>query len=124
MTLDSIQTQNQLFPLQNVIHIGSLFVTLHAESHKLRKIQNTWDVARTEVELFVDRLSINDGNQVISSDLLDDGAHRLCFDRLDAAGVHNEQILLLPLQRQSSAQSQRSHYRKQGHSPLPLKGRG
>lgn len=40
--------------------------------------------------------------QVISSDLLDDGAHRFCFDRLDAAGIHNEQILLLPLQRQSS----------------------
>ena len=68
------------------------------------------NVACTEIELLVDRLSVNDGNQVISSDLLNDRVDWLRFDRLNAAGVDNEQILLLPLQRQSRAQSQRSHY--------------
>ena len=130
--LHRVLAQNQVLPLQNIVHVGALCFTVFYETHQLRVVEHALHVPRGQIEVGVLLLPVDDHRQVVADHLRQRGIHRSRLrtlfvtparqSHLHAARVHDQQVLLLPLQRQCRAQTQRANYTQQESRRLPLKG--
>ena len=111
--LHRIFTQNQILPLQNIIHIGSLQINPVHHLYKLWVVHNWFQVASRQLELLILLLSVYNQRQVIPNQALQHLVHLASLHLLPlthtqhaylhSAGIHDDQMLLLPFQRQGSS---------------------
>lgn len=130
--LHRILAQNQVLPLQYIVHVGSLRLTALFRTHQLRVVEHALHVPRGQVEVGVLLLPVDDHRQMVADHLRQRVVHRRRLrtllvtpslqSHLHVARVHDQQMLLLPLQRQRRAQTQCANYTQQGKKRQPLKG--
>lgn len=106
--LHRVLAQNQVLPLQNIVHVGALCFTVFYQTYQLRVVEHALHVPRGQIEVGVLLLPVDDHRQVVADHLRQRGIHRSRLrtlfvtpsrqSHLHAARVHDQQVLLLPLQ--------------------------
>ena len=67
--LHRILAQNQVLPLQNIVHVCSLHLTVLSRTHQLRVVEHAPHVPRRQVEVGVLLLPIDNHRQIVANHL-------------------------------------------------------